>query len=100
MTWEDEMLAQAKETNRWLRILALPALREKLIAELNKPELKRLYQASDGRSMRDAASAAKVGLGTVQRHWQQWAAQGLLEPTGVSGRFQKMIDLKEVGLEG
>ena len=100
MTWQDDMLAQAQETNRWLRVLALPALREKLRAELDKPELRRLYQESDGRSTRDVASALEVGHATVQRHWQQWAAEGLLEPAGVSGRFRRIIDLREVGMEG
>ena len=99
MAWEDEILEATRETNRWLRILALPTLREKLGAELTKPELKRIYQASDGRQIRQVATAAKVGLGTVHRYWQQWAVQGLLEPTSVSGRFRRIIDLREVGLE-
>ena len=99
MALEDELLRSVKETNRWLRIMALPVLREKLTAELTKPELRRLYQQTDGRQIREVASSAKVGFGTVQRHWQSWAAQGLVEPTEVAGRFRKIIDLKEIGLE-
>jgi len=99
MTLEEDLLTAVKETNRWLRIMALPSLREKLAAELGKAELKRIYQESDGRQIREVASSAGVGFGTVQRHWQEWAAQGLVEPTEVSGRFRKIIDLKEVGLE-
>lgn len=99
MGWEDDILKSARETNRWLRILALPTLREKLAVELSKPELKRIYQASDGRQIREVATAAKVSVGTVHRYWQVWAAQGLLEPTEVAGRYRKIIDLKEVGLE-
>ena len=100
MGWEDDILKAARETNRWLRILALPTLREKLAVELSKPELKRIYQASDGRQIREVATAAKVGAATVHRYWQEWAAQGLLEPTEVvAGRYRKIIDLKEVGLE-
>ena len=99
MTLEEELLKEAKETNRWLRILALPTLRAKLETELSKPGLKRIYQASDGSQIRQVAKAAKVGFGTVHRHWQAWAAQGLVEPTEVAGRFRKIIDLKEVGLE-
>jgi transposase len=99
MAWEQELLDSVKETNRWLRILALPTLREKLASELNKPELRRIYQASDGRQIREVAASAKAGFGTVQRYWQAWAAQGLVEPAGVPGRFRKIIDLREVGLE-
>lgn len=100
MAWQDDMLTEVRETNRWLRILALPTLRDKLAAELTKPVLRRIYQASDGRQIRAVAKTAKVGSGTVHRYWQDWAAQGLLEPTEVSGRFRRIIDLKEVGLEG
>lgn len=99
MTWQEDMLAEARETNRWLRILALPTLREQLAAELTKPELKRIYQASDGRQIREVATAAKVGVATVHRYWKDWSAQGLLGPTDVTGRFRRIIDLKEVGLE-
>ena len=99
MTLEAELLAEIRQSNRWLRILALPTLREQLEAELSKPELKRIYDESDGRQIREVATAAKVGFGTVQRRWQDWAAKGLVEPTETSGRFRKIVDLKDVGLE-
>jgi hypothetical protein len=99
MTIEEELLKVVRETNRWLRIMAMPLLRERLASVLAKPEMKLVYQNSDGRQMREVASAAKVGHTTVQRYWQDWAAQGLVEPTEVPGRFRKIIDLKEVGLE-
>jgi hypothetical protein len=99
MSWEEEMLRTARQTNRWLRILALPALREALSTELSKPEFKRLYEASDGRSIREVAASAKVGVGTVHRYWQTWAAQGLLEPTESPGRFRRVVSLAEIGLE-
>ncbi len=99
MAWEEELLEAARETNRWLRILALPALRERLAAELTKPGLRRVYQESDGRQIREVAASAKVALGTVHRYWQAWAAQGLVEPTQVAGRFRKIVDLRDVGLE-
>ena len=99
MSVEEDLLKAVGETNRWLRIMALPVLREKLEAELDKPELRRIYQQSDGRPIRDVGKAAGVSHTTVQRHWQAWAAQALMEPTGVSGRYRKIIDLKEVGLE-
>lgn len=99
MTIEEELLRAVRDTNRWLRILAIPTLREKLIAALTKPELKLVYQMSDGRQSREVGASAKVAHRTVQRYWQEWAAQGLMEPTEIPGRFRKIIDLREVGLE-
>ena len=99
MNWQEELLQEVKATNRWLRVLAMPKLREVLDDALSNPQLKRIYQESDGRQIRSLAKAAGAGFGTVQRHWQAWAAQGLMEPTDVSGRFRKVIDLNEAGLE-
>lgn len=99
MSIEEKLLEAMSETNRWLRIMALPVLRVKLEAEVNKPELRRIYQESDGRPIREVGKAAGVSHTTVQRYWQAWAAQALMEPTEVSGRYRKIIDLKEVGLE-
>jgi len=99
MSWEEEMLEATKETNRWLRILALPALRERLSKELSKSEFKHIYEASDGRSIREVAASAKVSVGSVHRYWQVWAAQGLLEPTDSPGRFRRIVSLGEIGLE-
>ena len=99
MNTDEEMLNELKVMNRWLRILAIPTLREKLVAEVGSAEMKRVYQASDGSSIREVAKAAGVGKTTVQRQWQAWAAHGLVEPSGVEGRFQKIVDLKEVGVE-
>ena len=99
MSVEEDLLRAVGETNRWLRIMALPILREKLTEELDKPELRRIYQESDGRPIRDVGKAAGVSHTTVQRHWQVWAAQALMEPTAVGGRYRKIIDLREVGLE-
>lgn len=99
MTPEEKLLKAVKETNRWLRIMALPPLREKLAAVLTKREMKLVYQNSDGRQMREVAASANVGHTTVQRYWHEWATRGLVEPTEIAGRFRKIIDLKEVGLE-
>lgn len=99
MSHENELLQAARESNRWLRILALPMLRDKLEGQLKKPESKRIYQQSDGRTIRDVATAAGVGPSTVHRYWQEWVSQGLVEPTETAGRFRRIIDLKEVGLE-
>jgi hypothetical protein len=99
MSLEQELLEETRNVTKWLRILALPTLRSALQAELTKPELARVYQQSDGRDIRQVCKAAGVSFGTVQRYWQEWAAKGLLEPADRKGRYQRIITLREVGLE-
>lgn len=95
----DELLAEVRQTNRWLRTLALPVLRATLEAELDREELRRIYQASDGRAIREVAKSAGVGLATVQKYWQLWAGKSIVELTATEGRFARLVDLREVGLE-
>ncbi len=99
MTTDEELLAAAKETNKWLRILALPRLREDLMQLLDTPQKRKIYQNSDGRPIREVARDAEAGFGTVQRCWQEWAARGLMERAGTEGRFSRLVDLRDVGLE-
>lgn len=99
MAWEQDVVRELETANKWLRILAAPALRGALVDELRKPELARIYQESDGRDIRQVCTAAGVGFGTVQRYWQDWAGKGLMEPADRKGRYRKIVDLKEVGLE-
>jgi len=99
MPWEQELLEAVRESNKWLRFLAMESLREALESELSTTELRRIYQASDGRQIREVASSAGVGFGTVQKYWQLWARKGLMDPTDVSGRYRSLIDLKSIGLE-
>ena len=99
MNWQEELLQEVKVTNRWLRILAMPKLREVLDDALSNPQLKRIYQESDGRQIRSVAEAAGAGFGTVQRHWKVWADLGIVEPTQVEGRYRRIVDLKDLEME-
>lgn len=96
---EDAIVRELQIANKWLRVLAVPALRAALVDELTKPELARIYEESDGRDIRHVASSAGVGFGTVQRYWQDWSSKGLMESADRKGRFRKIIDLRDVGLE-
>ena len=100
MTNEDvELLKAVRESNKWLRILALPALKTGLEAALKKPEERRVYQASDGRTIREVHEAAGVSYGTVVNYWRRWAKTGLVQETNVSGRYERLVDLADVGVE-
>jgi hypothetical protein len=100
MSWEDDLLKEVRESKRWLRFLAIGSLRELLATELSGSALRRIYQESDGRQIREVAASSKAGFGTVQKYWQSWARKGLVEPTGVQGRYRRLIDLRDIGMEG
>lgn len=99
MTTNEGLMESLDEIRRWVKILALPVLREGLAAELGTPESRKVYQLTDGtRTIREVAESAGVGFGTVQRSWQLWASKGLLEPAARQGRFRRIVDLNEIGL--
>jgi hypothetical protein len=94
-----EVLAGIRESNRWLRVLAQPVLAQALRAALRKPEERRVYQESDGRQVREVSASAGVSYGTVVNYWKRWAKLGLVEETSVQGRFARIVDLEDVGIE-
>jgi|SRR5439155_9166595 len=98
MAVEDELLQAVRESNRWLRILALPGLRERLSAALDSDTKRRIYQHSDGRTIREVATASGAGFGTVQRCWQDWSEAVLMDLTETAGRYRRLLSLAEVGL--
>jgi hypothetical protein len=94
-----EIIAAQRETNRWLRMLAWPALSEALRAALRTSEEMRVYRESDGRGLRDVGAAAGVSHTTVHNYWRRWARAGLVEPTGVEGRYRHLVDPADVGVQ-
>lgn len=94
-----QLVAEAKETNRWLRVMVLPTLRDSLAAALKKADERKIYQASDGRGIREVADASGAGYGTVHGAWQRWAKIGLVEQTTIKGRYQRLVDLNDIGIE-
>jgi transposase len=66
---------------------------------LDTPQKRAVYQESDGRQIREVATAAHVGFGTVQKYWQDWSGKGLMEATDTAGRYRRVVSLDEIGLE-
>ena len=94
-----DLLAATREGNKWLKVLALPALKVSLQGALKKPEERRVYQVSDGRTVREVHEAAGVSFGTVVNYWKRWAKAGLVQETSVDGRYERLIDLTDIGIE-
>jgi len=86
------------ETNRWLKVIALPALAQALENALQTPEEKRVYEASDGRTSREVGQDAGMSHVTVLRHWKRWAGAGLVEQVA-AGRYARLVSLGDVGIE-
>ena len=93
------ILAELQEMNRWLRVLAVPVLRERLTEELKSKSDRDIYQASTGGSVRDVAKASGVAASTVSKAWNRWSGAGIVAPTDTTGRVQRLIDLDSIGFE-
>ena len=93
------LLEAIKESNRWLRVLAAPVLRESLEAQFPGRNDRKIYRLSTGGSSREVARAANVDAKTVRIAWKRWSEAGVVVPTDTEGRFQKIVDLKSIGIE-
>lgn len=93
-----EVVSQLREMNNWLRVLALPTLRERLFDEISAADEWRVYQATNGSSMREVGGKAEVPHSRVQRLWARWAAAGIVAPADESGRFVRLVDLDSLGI--
>ena len=95
-----ELIAEQRDTNRWLRVLALPVLTEALRNSLRNAGERRVYQESDGRTSREVGRSAGVGHVTVIRYWGRWARVGIVEEVpDAQGRYKRLVDLDDVGIE-
>ena len=66
---------------------------------------KLVYELSDGKnSTRDIAQIVtkikkKISNVTVANMWQKWALIPLVIPAKITGRYRKVVSLKQVGIE-
>jgi hypothetical protein len=93
----DPIVAELRAQTRWLRLIAAQAALPRLQAVVVSPAHKRVYDLSNGvRSTRDVAAAAKVGVATVSRLWNQWAGIGLMvESDRYPGRYEHVLRLSD-----
>lgn len=100
MTHEEKVEALLIEAVRWLRILAGPTVNGWLEPILATSEERRVYQASNGGSLRQVGTEAGVAHKTVQRFWEKWAAAHppIITATTTSGRYQRLYDLTELNI--
>ena len=94
------IIEELRQANVWLRVLAAPVLRERLAEALDTDTNRRIYQASTGGSGREVAKEAGVSQPTVRTAWQKWAVAGIVMPTDTPGRYERLVDVNSIGLEG
>ena len=94
-----EVVAELQEANRWLRVLAEPVLRERLLSHLKEGSDRKVYQASTGVGTRDVEKATGVSKSAVATMWVRWVAAGIMKPTGTVGRYERVVSLSEFGIE-
>ena len=102
----DEILKELREQTKWLRSLALPNLKKNIEDKLTTNEQRRIYDLSNGENSTNdiakklRAEGIKVSHMTVYNYWKRWFALGIVFPSEkYSGRFEKVVDLKELNIE-
>lgn len=99
MTGQD-VLAELRRQTQWLRLLGLQQLRPLLDRTLESDSHRLVYELSDGeRTVREIATAAKVGAATMSRLWNRWASIGIVvENERHAGRMAHLISLTDLGM--
>jgi len=102
---DEEALKELKEQTKWIRFLALPNLKRTIEQTIITKEQKNIYGLSDGSKSTNEISkklleeGLKVSHMTVYNYWKRWFALGLVVPSKVySGRFEKIVDLADLGI--
>jgi len=102
----DDFLKELKEQTKWLKFLALPNLKKTTEENLATPEQRKIYDLSDGNNStydiakKITATGMKVSHMTVYNYWKKWYVLGLVVSSKkYSGRFEKIIDLKDLNIE-
>lgn len=92
----DESTDLLRELLAWTKVQAVPAARAALENALQKPEHRRVYQASIGAPSTSIAKDVGVSDFTVRDVWKRCYRLGLMrEDAKVSGRFLRSFSLDD-----
>ena len=95
------ILDELREQTKWLRLLGLQALRPVVEGVLKTDRQRLAFELTDGgRSIRDVAHEAGLGVTTVARWWQEWLTAGIcIEVPGKAGRAEQLTSLSRLGID-
>lgn len=93
---EDPSLPVLQELLAWTKVQALPAARAALQQTLQKPDHRRVYQASTGAASTAISKETGVSDFTVREVWKRCFRTGLMrEDPKVPGRYLRSFDLED-----
>ncbi len=101
----EELSEKIDELIFWARYSALKAFIADVKVTLRDDVEKLVYELSDGKnSTRDIAqiiskTGRRVTHATVANMWQKWATIPLVMPASRTGRYKKIVSLKNAGIE-
>ena len=102
---QERLFQMISEISKWTKFIGKQELRKILLDTLKEDFEKIIYELSDGKSLRTISEICKkngfsVGKDAINTYWDKWVCLGIVEPSvKYKGRFERIVSLKEVGLE-
>jgi predicted transcriptional regulator len=87
------------EILKWIKIQAIPHVKDVLLSTLDDDKKLLAYHMSDGKNgVKEIAEATGLSTGYISQWWKAWEQQGLIEE--LKGRKKrKVFSLEEMGIE-
>lgn len=96
----EQLSSSFEEFLRIYKLVNRKTIIDLLTAELNSPQLLKLYELTDGeKPTREIASLlGNVSHVTVANIWKKWAIIGIVVPAERKGRYRAAFNLSEYGI--
>lgn len=93
-----ELLEVAKEQLRWQQAASLSTVKDALVRSLTSTDMRKVFEACDGRrTFKEISAATGVPPATVGRWTQSWREVALVFEND-DGRVQRLVSLDAVGI--
>ena len=98
---QDKIAELLGELLKWIKVTSIPHVKTLLQEILQSDKEKIAYHYSDGRSIREVAKSANVGLSTVDNWWKTWSKYGIVELVSVKRgkRVKRIFSLEDFGVK-
>jgi hypothetical protein len=94
---EEAILEELRAHTRWLRLIALPALRITARNVLDTPRKRAVYELTTGeRTIREISNLTGTSIGAISGYWAEWEQAGLVSKS--DRRFTHVGTLSSLGL--
>ncbi len=94
-----EIVGNTREIVNWLRLAHRDTARQIINEVLDDARKVLAYEYSTGDlSSRAVSMKAKVSDKSIRDWWREWLAVGLVVPSEVEGRYERVFDLRQLGI--